>query len=181
MAKSLQEQLLGAGLVDQKKAKAIKHEQRKQKKQTQPTKKGVVNVDEDKLRIEQERLAKVERDRALNRQKQEAAEERAVQAQIQQLIQSNKLSIDGDVGYQFVDDKTVRKIYVDDLKQSQLALGLLAVAKQNDNYFVIPKLVAEKIMQRDPKVIVSLNEKSASVVDADDPYKDYQIPDDLMW
>ena len=42
MAKSLQEQLLGAGLVDNKKAKAIKQQQRKQKKK-QP--KGHQQVD----------------------------------------------------------------------------------------------------------------------------------------
>lgn len=180
MAKSLQEQLLGAGLVDQKKAKAIKQEQRKSKKQ-QPKKKGGVVVDEDKVRLELEREAKAEHDRELNRKKQALVEERAVQAQIQQLIETNKLPIDGEVGYQFVDDKKIRKIYVDDLKQSQLALGILAVAKYQDSYFVIPKLVAEKIMQRDPSVVVSLNEKSANAVDEDDPYKDYQIPDDLMW
>lgn len=180
MAKSLQEQLLGAGLVDQKKAKALKQEKRKQTKQQPKTKGGVV-VNEDKVRIEQERQAKADRDRELNRKKQAELNERAVQAQIQQLIESNKVPVDGELGYQFVDDKKVRKIYVDELGQTQLASGVLAIAKHQDKFFVIPKLVAEKIMQRDPQVIVSLNEKSANLVDDDDPYKDYQIPDDLMW
>ena len=74
MAKSLQEQLMGAGLVDQKKAKAIKQEQRKKKKQ-QP--KGQVQTDEAKARIEAERPAKAEKDRALNAERKAEAEAKA--------------------------------------------------------------------------------------------------------
>ena len=36
-------------------------------------------------------------------------------------------------------------------------------------------------MQRDAQVIVLLNRNESVEVDEDDPYADYQIPDDLMW
>ena len=42
-------------------------------------------------------------------------------------------------------------------------------------------MVAEKIRQRDDAPILVLNERGAQDVDEDDPYKDFPIPDDLMW
>ncbi len=46
----------------------------------------------------------------------------------------------------------------------------------------MPAGVAEKIRQRDESVILLLNTRSAAEqVEEDDPYADFQIPDDLMW
>ena len=50
-----------------------------------------------------------------------------------------------------------------------------------DGYELLPAVAAEKIMQRDDAVIVLLNSNDKPEVDEDDPYADYQIPDDLMW
>ena len=47
-------------------------------------------------------------------------------------------------------------------------------------YEIIPREAAEKIEQRDPRRILLLN-TATNEVEADDPYADYQIPDDLMW
>lgn len=178
MAKSLQEQLMGAGLVDKKKAKAIKQEQRKKKKQ-QP--KGQVQVDENKVRIEEERKAKAEKDRELNKQIQAQAEEKAILAQIKQLIESSKINRgEGEIGYQFVDGTKIRKIYVTDLLQAQLSKGQITIAKLGDDYEIVPNKVADKIEQRDSSAII----RSKTPDDApaeDDPYADYKIPDDLMW
>lgn len=178
MAKSLQEQLMGAGLVDQKKAKAIKQEKRKKNKQ-QP--KGQTQVDENKVRLEQERQAKAEKDRKLNKQIQAQAEEKAIQAQIKQLITSSKLDKgDGEIGYQFVDGTKIRKVYVTDLLQEQLSKGLITIAKLGDDYELVPNKVAEKIEQRDQGAIIRTN-ATDEVPAEDDPYADYKIPDDLMW
>jgi hypothetical protein len=179
MAKSLQDQLMGAGLVDNKKAKAIKQQQRKQKKQ-QP--KGQAQADENKQRMEFERKAKIEKDRALNKEIKAAAVQKGLLAQIRQLIELNKLDTSaGELGYQFAEGTKIRKIFVNATQQEQLSRGLLAVVKQDDRYLIVPSVVAEKIAQRNATVVVALNEKSASENDDDDPYKDYQIPDDLMW
>ena len=47
----------------------------------------------------------------------------------------------------------------------------------------MPKAVAEKIAQRDAKLILVHNTGStaANAVAEEDPYADYKIPDDLMW
>ena len=58
--------------------------------------------------------------------------------------------------------------------------GLLAIARFNDNYSLVPKIVAEKISQRSENFIIPLNIEVEEVTE-DDPYADYQIPDDLMW
>lgn len=179
MAKSLQEQLMGAGLVDNKKAKSIKQEQRKKKKQ-QP--KGRLAVDETQERIEQARLEKAEKDRALNQQIKAQAEEKAILAQIKQLISSNTIAPESDeVGYQFADGTKIQKIYVSNLQQRQLASGVITIVKSDDRYLLVPKLVSEKIAQRDESFVIPLKLTEEVGEAEDDPYAAYQIPDDLMW
>ena len=80
---SLQDQLLKTGLADEKKAKAIRNEKHKKRKQ-QP--KGTVEVSEAEARARKAREEKSERDRQLNLQHQKKAEKKAVQAQIRQLV-----------------------------------------------------------------------------------------------
>jgi uncharacterized protein YaiL (DUF2058 family) len=179
MAKSLQEQLLGAGLVDKKKAKAVQKAKRKATKQLP---KGQQQVDETKLRAQQALQEKAERSKELSRQQQQDAEQKAIQAQIKQLIESNRIPRqEGDIAYQFVDNKKIKKLYVTELLQTQLSKGLIAIVTLNESYELVPQAVAEKISQRDPSKVLLLNEKSTDATEEDDPYADYQIPDDLMW
>ncbi len=179
MAKSLQEQLLGAGLVDKKKAKAVQKEKRKQAKQVP---KGQTVVDENKARAQQALQEKRERSKELARQQQQQADKKAIQAQIKQLIETNRIDRQGgEVSYQFVDGKKIKKLYVTELLQNQLSKGLIAIVKLGEAYELVPQVVADKIAQRDESRILLLNTKSVDVVDEDDPYADYQIPDDLMW
>lgn len=180
MAKSLQEQLLGAGLVDSKKAKSLKQEKRKQKKQL--GRDGIKQQEsENRDRLEAERREKAEKDRLLNLKKQEELKEKEILAQIKQLVQHNALDVDGDHAYQFVDGKKIRKIHVNETVANQLANGVAAIVRQGDSFSVVPKAVAEKIAQRDDSFVLVLNERSSEIEDDDDPYKDYKIPDDLMW
>ena len=86
MAKSLQEQLLGAGLVDKKKAKNIQKEKRVQRKQTP---KGQAVQNEAEARIAQQKKEKAERDKALNQAKLEEQNRKAIKAQVKQLIEMN--------------------------------------------------------------------------------------------
>ena len=176
---SLQEQLLKAGIVDEKKAKQVNKDKRKQAKQTP---KGQAQVDETRQQALAAKAEKAARDREINRQQQAAAEQKALAAQIKQLIDINRVDRqDGDQAYQFTDGKKIKKIYVTELMHSQLSKGLLAIAKLNEQYELVPAAVADKIKQRDPLTIVSQNQPSADTVDEDDPYADFQIPDDLTW
>jgi len=178
---SLQEQLLKAGMVDEKKAKKIKQEKRKQAKQP----KGTVIVDETKEAAKRALAEKSARDREMNRLRQAEADKKAIHAQIIQLITLNRIDRSrGDIAYQFTDGKKIKKIFVDSLLQTQLVKGVIALVKLKEGYELVPAAVAEKIKQRDESAILVHNDKAASVADTveeDDPYAAYQIPDDLMW
>ncbi|SES69980.1 MULTISPECIES: DUF2058 domain-containing protein [Marinobacter] len=177
---SLQDQLLKAGLADEKKLKQLQKEKKKQRKQ-QP--KGAIQTDEGKLRAQQARQEKAERDRQLNQQRNEEARRKAITAQIRQLVETNRLDRSRcDVDYQFVHGKKIKKILVDDTMTDQLARGRLAVVIVNESYEVVPEAVARKIMERDEEVVVVLHDRNSQAdKDEDDPYAGYEIPDDLMW
>ncbi len=176
---SLQDQLLKAGLTDAKKAKQLNKEKRKQARQVP---KGEQQADEVALAAKQAQAEKAERDRQLNQQKNAEAERRAIQAQIKQLIAVNRIARGGkdEVAYQFTHGKKIKKIYVSPLQQEQLVKGILAVTEFGGSYELVPAKVAEKISERDAARVLVHNQGS-DTIDEDDPYADYQIPDDLMW
>ena len=179
---SLQDQLLKAGLVDKKTAKQIDKDKRKQKKVA--NKSSAPQVDETKLAAERARAEKAERDRALNAQRQAAAQQKAIAAQIKQLIERNKqpkgANGKDDVAYHFTFEKKVKKIYVSSAVQEHLTAGRLLIVGEGEHFELVPKVVAEKIAERNPNMVVQPPEGSTAV-DEDDPYAEYQIPDDLMW
>ncbi|WP_318483353.1 DUF2058 domain-containing protein [Photobacterium leiognathi] len=173
MAKlSLQEQMLQAGLIDKKKLK----------KAGKSSKKSRTQAKEAKAAVEANRQAQLEKDKELNRARDEEVKAKELASQIKQLIEMNRLDRkDGEIGYNFTDGSTVKKIYVDKVMQDQLVNGRLAIARYQDGYEVIPAAVADKIALRDEQSIVVNNTVDESIVDEDDPYADFVIPDDLMW
>jgi hypothetical protein len=179
---SLQDQLLKAGLIDTKKAKQANKEKRKETNVARRAAEPV--VDEVKQSAEQARLEKLERDRELNRQRNAELEQRAVAAQVKQLIENHrqpKGAGKDDVEYNFTDGKLIKKMRVSPLVLEQIARGVLGVVKLGDGYEVVPRVVADKIAARDDKSVLVANVKTQHQTDEDDPYKDYVIPDDLMW
>lgn len=177
---SLQDQLLKAGLIDTKKVKQANKEKRKDTNVARRAPEPI--IDEVKQKIELERTEKLERDRELNRKRVLELEQKAIAAQVKQLIENHRQSKDAGhdaVDYNFTDGKLIKKIRVSPLVREQIARGLLAVVKLGEGYELVPRIVSEKIVQRDEKAVVVINTKV--VVQEDDPYKDYIIPDDLMW
>ena len=87
--------------------------------------------------------------------------------------------------YNFTEGKKVKKLYVSEKNKTQLNKGFLAITKIDDHYDLVPEKVAQRIADRIPdtkdQVILYLHDRSKDVVDEDDPYKDFQIPDDLEW
>lgn len=176
---SLQDQLLKAGIVDSKKAKKIVKEKRKEAR-SQP--KGHARVDETREQAQRSLAEKAERDRELNRELQAQNEQKAIQAQVIQLITMNRIErAGGDIPFQFVDGKKIKKIHVTAQIQAELSRGRIAIARLEGRYELIPAAAARKIMQRDSSAILLLNTGEPAVVGEDDPYAAYQIPDDLMW
>jgi uncharacterized protein YaiL (DUF2058 family) len=178
---SLQDQLLKAGLVDKKKAQKAQKEKHKQAKVKRKNK--IETVDEARLAAEKAHAEKVERDRQLNQQRKEEAEQKAITAQIRQLIEMNRQEKNaGDITYNFTDGTTVSHIYVDERQQKQLSNGHLAIVRLDEQYEIVPTRVSEKIALRDQSYLVYCNRgNEETVVDEDDPYADFQVPDDLMW
>ncbi len=181
MAKTLQEQLLAMGLTDKKKAKQA---EKQKKKNVKEARKGAEIVDEAKLLADKAKQEKIARDKALNDEKKAAAEAKAVMAQIKQLVTMNTISVDGDLAYNFTAGTKIKKIYVNEDIQDRLSRGKLAITSPNqDNktFAVIPLGVAEKIRQRNQECFIYIAENTSPELEEDDPYADYQIPDDLMW
>ncbi|CAM4135774.1 DUF2058 domain-containing protein [Vibrio astriarenae] len=173
MAKlSLQEQMLKAGLVNEKKLKKAK----------KGSKKSRVQAREVKAAVEEQKRAQQERDKALSEQQNAERLSKEVRAQVKQLIQMNKLDLaDGEIKYNFTDGTLVKSLYVDSLTQEQLSKGILAIARLEEGYAVIPGVVANKIAERDVDSIIDHKTAADDAPDEDDPYADFVVPDDLMW
>ena len=180
MGNSLFDQLKNSGLVDEKKAKQVKkdkHRQARQKKSKQAR-----QVDEKKLQSQQAQAEKAARDRELNRQHHQAAEKKASVAQIKQLVEINRIEDShGELGFNFVDGKQVQRIYITAKLQDQLVQGRLAIVKLEGSYNLVPARVAEKIKLREPSCVMLCNVPHSEASEAEDPYADYRVPDDLTW
>jgi uncharacterized protein YaiL (DUF2058 family) len=65
--------------------------------------------------------------------------------------------------------------------------GKIAIARllngSNEVFHLIPAEAASKISERDEKVIILLNDapNQGEDVGVDDPYAEFEVPDDLMW
>jgi len=178
---SLQDQLLKAGLIDSKKAKQVTKEKRRDNKVARRSNEPV--VDEVKLQAELSRAEKAERDRELNRQRDLELQQKAIAAQIKQLIETHrqpKGAGKDEVEYNFTHGKLIKKIRVSPLVQQQIMRGQLMIVALGESYELVPRIVGEKIAQRDEQAVIKVS-NATQVADEDDPYKDYVIPDDLMW
>ena len=173
MAKlTLQEQMLKAGLVNEKKLKKAKKGSKKSRMQAREVKEAV----------EENKRAQQEKDQVLSTEQKEKRLNKEIQAQVKQLIDMNRIDqSDGDIKYNFTDGTMVKSIYVEPLIQSQLAKGILSIARYEETYVIIPTSVAKKIMLRDNDTIIEQNSKVEDQAEEDDPYADFVVPDDLMW
>lgn len=181
MGKSLLDQLKNTGLVDKKKANKVKQEKYKNKKQ-KAKKNSPTELDETRRLALKAQAEKVERDRQINLENNKAAEQKAIAAQIVQLIETNRVTDhEGDAVYNFTDANVVKRLFVSEQIRQHLVAGKLAIAKLGETYELVPRVVAEKIQQRDADCIIQNDTPGEPEKDADDPYADYEIPDDLMW
>ena len=173
MAKlTLQEQMLKAGLVNEKKLKKAK----------KGSKKSRVQAREVKAAVEENKRLQQERDKALSSEQKEQRLTKEIQAQIKQLIEMNKLDQkDGDIKYNFTDGTLVKSFYVEPLIREQLIKGIVAIARYEETYVVIPSSVANKIALRDENTVIEQQAPAEDVPAEDDPYADFVVPDDLMW
>lgn len=179
MANAFQEQLLKAGLVDSNRVKKANREKHKQVKQQQHANSPA--SDAAKLQTQQAGVQKAERDRELNRQKVELENRKAIAAQIRQLVETNRAPKgDGDVAYNFQDANKIQRIHVTEATRNQIVRGELVIVRLGKAYELVPKIVAEKIAQRDPNCVLAVKE-SVQAATEDEAYAKYKVPDDLIW
>lgn len=180
MSLSLRDQLLQAGLINEKQAKqAAKQKfdtQRQQARSPTPA------IDEKKLALQREAESKCARDQELNRQRQEKIERTARRAQIKQLVDQNRVAkAESGDPYNFVDGKKIRRIPVDAATREALGRGSLMIVRCDGRYELVPAAIAERIAERDAHAVIPRVAEPAKIVDDNDPYKDFVVPDDLMW
>jgi uncharacterized protein YaiL (DUF2058 family) len=176
---SLQEQFLKAGLVDKTKVKLANQDKSKQKKVERRT--GTTAVDEVHLAALETQRKNAERARELNAQRDAAATQKAIAAQIVQMVQKNRQSKGaGDIAYNFTHNSKIERIHVSAAVQAYLVAGQLVIICLDGKVELVPRIIADKIAERDASIVVRVN-KTSNEVDADDPYAAYKIPDDLMW
>ncbi|WP_026608744.1 DUF2058 domain-containing protein [Methylocaldum szegediense] len=179
MSNSLRDQLLKAGLVNEKQVKQASKEARKQQKQNRHG--NAAAKDQDKRAALEAKAAKIERDRLLNQERAKEAERKALAAQIKQLIEENRVPPgEDDIAHRFAHDNKVKTLYVSKEVHQDLVDGKLAIVTLESRYEIVPSAVAEKIRLRDESRVVLLNPPEQAE-DVDDEYAEYKIPDDLMW
>lgn len=175
MGLSLRDQLLKAGAVSKKQHQQVCTRKKKNRKSGQEDESSASKAIAQKAREEQ-----VARDRELNRQQEALRTRRAIQAQIRQLARDHQIAREeGETPYRFNDRGTIKKWYISDKQLDRIANGQLAVIGLDDEYYLVPHQIAEKIAERDGAAVLVLNTRKDG--DEEDPYADYQIPDDLMW
>jgi uncharacterized protein len=180
MGISLQEQLLKAGLVNQKKAQEIQKQKSKGAKQQRS---GQSRPQDEAAAREAARLAQEEkaaRDRELNRQRQEELRRKEIAAQVRQLILEHRVPLaGGEEVYNFADGVTLKRLYVTPALRQGLASERLFIARLEGRYELVPAAAAERIRERDPAALVT--QPSAPKAAEDDYYAQFEVPDDLMW
>lgn len=178
MANSLQEQLLRAGLVSEKKLKETNKQKNKQ--QTHQRRNKLDVEDETRKRIREAEEAKQARDRDLNQQ---ANSQKLSSGQMRKLIEAHRLPKGaGEITFNFNDENKVQRVFVSEQAREQLVNGELAIVKFGRQYDVVPAAIASQVRDFNPQHIIVFNDGASSEnTNADDPYADYAVPDDLIW
>ncbi|MBD8524621.1 DUF2058 domain-containing protein [Pseudomarimonas arenosa] len=178
MRNALQEQLLKAGLAKKSKIDAVAREQAKQRSA------NAAAPSAEQAEAERQRREKAERDRQLQAERNAQARIQEQRAQARQIIEQNKLKLEGDSDYRFTDGNAIRSILVTDSLRKQLAKGSVVIVRFDDSYAVVPRAVVEKIESRDAGMIVVDHGRGGTAGGGeaeDEYYKRFVVPDDLVW
>ncbi|HET7269271.1 MAG TPA: DUF2058 domain-containing protein [Oleiagrimonas sp.] len=179
----LQDQLLKAGLVSKRNAAKAMREQTAKRK-AKGKKKESDAPSADQLQAQQQRQEQAARDRALAAERNAQRQLDEARAQARQIIDTHRIKHDGDIAYRFTDGNKIRDILVNGAQRTQLADGTLAIALHDDSYALLPRQAADKVRERDPAMIVLDHADTSSNHDSDVDdayYKQFEVPDDLIW
>jgi uncharacterized protein YaiL (DUF2058 family) len=181
---SLQDQLLKAGLATKQGARTAQAEKRKKNKQKK--KKGSDTRSVLTIELEQTKQQKQQKDLELNQLRKAQADAKAQTAKVIQMIQQHGLSdFKGELTFNFTYDNKVKKLYVDSKARDALISGRLGVCVLEDDFYLLVDDTVRKLKAIDATVVAYLYDRTEAdespEIAEDDPYAEYQIPDDLMW
>ena len=182
MSLSLREQLLKAGLVSEQQAARAERDQRQKEHGTKRLPKR--EREGPSLQEAEARRAaadKAARDAELNRRKQEKAERKARFAEIRQLVEKHQVArVETDDYYNFQDGASIKRVSVTAELRKRLVRGGLAIVRCEGRYAFVPAEVGQRIRGRVERALIHWNDPAVKPAE-DDPYKDFVVPDDLMW
>ena len=187
MSMSLRDQLLAAGLGSKKQAKQAAPPKKAPSRHQPPPPPTPEQIAANKALA-----AKNARDKELNRREQEKAAAKARRAEVKQLIDQNRLpKVESEEYFNFTDGTRLARLAVTLQLREQLMKGVIAVVRYEGHYALVPESVVGRIRERDEYAVVTHEGAAAPAVstatpaaaspDAEDPYKDFVVPDDLMW
>src|ERR1700676_612652 len=156
MSMSLRDQLLQAGLVNEKQAREAERQQqqRQQGLQRLPKQQRGMATDQE-LAVRQAQQSKTARDQQLNRKQQEKADRKARLAQVRQLIEQNRLpKVQCEEFYNFVDGNRIRRIAADAATRERLRRGEIAIVRYDAGYEWVLAATAARIRERDERAVV---------------------------
>jgi len=180
MSLSLREQLLKAGLVSEQQVQRAEREQRQQQFAAPRGKKPRPPTPQE-IAAQKAAAQKAARDAELNRRKQEKLERRAKYAEIRQLVAAHQVPrVESEDFYNFQQGSEIHRIEVTPALRARLIAGELAIVRCDGRFAFVPAAIGEQVGARAEKALLHLNRPAAAPA-ADDPYKDYVVPDDLVW
>ena len=179
MRTPLQEQLLKAGLVKKHKVAEAVREQARQLHSKTAAAPSAAQVDTQRLQAE-----RVERDRALSTERNAQARAHELRAQVRQIVDSHKVRREGEIAYGFSDDGKIRSVLVNASLRAQLAKGALVIVRHDQGYELLPRAAAGMVYEREGAAIVldhGRTETGSYQGEDDEYYKQFAVPDDLIW
>lgn len=182
MGNSLADQLLKAGLVDEKQAQAAERDKAKAKRQQNKQPKAVRKKNKPKPKPSPEQLAKQAKDKELNERRNAARKQKEIAAQIKQLVEGNRYppsDPEQSEPFYFENKGKIKSLYISEPTRKMLGDGRLKIVNANGVFELVPPEIAEKIRERNPSMVIDLPEEQSA--EEDDPYAAYEVPDDLMW
>ena len=181
---SLQDQLLKAGLTTKQKTRQANADKRKKNKQQRSgVEHGASLQEQVKEDLVVSKATKLAKDIALNDEKKSELANKEQQLRIKQILEHHQLKgVKGDSEYNYTFDNKVKKLALNTMTHKALVNGRLALCGLNETTYLVTSETAEKVSSLDSRLILVQNDKIETLaVDDEDPYADYQIPDDLMW
>jgi len=181
---SLQDQLLKAGLTTKQKTRQANSDKRKKNKQKRSgVEHGATMQEQIKQDLVKAKVKKQSKDNALNEQKKQALADKEQLLRIQQILTHHQIkNAQGDNEYNYTFGSKIKKLSLDVITHKALVNGRLSLCGLDEVTYIVTRETAEKLAELDEHVVLVQNDKVIDEqIDEDDPYADYQIPDDMMW